>query len=248
MQSLIHLGSTFLRFEKPKIHSFKSLNQTVLKNKSYIAFFDIDDTILRINSTKVLVKAARKEGMMSMGSYIKAISQVLLYRLKMKDALQIIHKMGSWVAGISVDEFNKMVEGINKTIIVEAIRPEIIEEIRIHKENNAEVAILSSAVEAICFPLAEFLGIDHVLCSELESRNNRFTGKPVGNFCFGEEKLVRMVNYCESRNHSIDDAYYYADSIDDLPVLKRVGHPVCVTPDKRLIKFATNAGWKIHQW
>lgn len=224
------------------------MNSTILKRKNYIAFFDIDDTILRINSTKILVKAAREKGMMSTFSYIKAVYQVFLYRLKIKDALQIIHKMGSWVAGIHVDEFNKMVEGLNKTIIIDAIRPEIIEEIRIHKENNAEVAILSSAVEAICFPLAEFLGVDHVLCSELESIDGRFTGKPVGQFCFGDEKLVRLKEYCASSNQSVDEAYYYADSIDDLPVLRQVGHPVCVTPDKKLIKFATNAGWKIHQW
>jgi len=219
-----------------------------LKGKKYIAFFDIDDTILNINSTKILVQAARKNGMMSTLSYIKAIYQVLLYRFKLKNALEIIHKMGGWVAGIHVDEFNIMVEGLNKTTIIRAIRPEIIEEIRKHKENNAEIAILSSAVEAICFPLAEFLGIDHVLCSELESVGGRFTGNPVGRFCFGDEKLVRLKEFCSSGNHSVHDAFYYADSIDDLPVLNYVGHPVCVTPDKKLIKFATVRGWTIHQW
>jgi HAD superfamily hydrolase (TIGR01490 family) len=219
-----------------------------LKGKNYIAFFDIDDTILNINSTKVIVHAARKRGMMSTSSFVKAVGQVLLYRLKLKDSLKIIHKMGSWITGIHVEEFNKMVEEINKTIIFGAIRPEIIEEIRNHKEHNAEIAILSSAVEAICFPLAEFLRIDHVLCSELEAVNGIFTGKPVGKFCFGDEKLVRLKEYCSSNNQSIHDAYYYADSIDDLPVLEYVGHPVCVAPDKKLTEVANSRGWIVHQW
>lgn len=219
-----------------------------MKGKNYIAFFDIDDTILNINSTRVIVHAARKSGMMSTLSFIKAVGQVLLYRLKLNDSLKIIQKMGSWAKGIHVEEFNKMVEGISKTIIIGAIRPEIIEEIRIHKEHNAEIAILSSAVTAICSPLADFLGIDHVLCSELESVNGRFTGRPVGRFCFGDEKLVRLKEYCSSNNQSIHNAFYYADSIDDLPVLECVGHPVCITPDKKLTEVASSKGWIIHQW
>jgi len=219
-----------------------------LDTKNYVAFFDIDDTIIRMNSSKALVYGARKNGLMSFPSFIKAVYQVVLYKLKLKDAIETIHKMGSWVAGIHVDEFNKMVEEINKTIIISAIRPEIIEEIRVHKEQNAEIAILSSAVSAICYPLADFLGIDKVLCSELETENGRFTGRPVGKFCFGEEKLVRLKEYCFNNNHSIQEAYYYADSIDDLPVLACVGHPVCITPDKKLVKYATSEGWEIHQW
>jgi HAD superfamily hydrolase (TIGR01490 family) len=219
-----------------------------LKGKNYIAFFDIDDTILNINSTKILVQTARKKRMMSTLNYLRAVYQVILYRYKLKDPLKIIHKMGRWMTGVHVEEFNKMVEEINKKIIIGAIRPEIIEEIRIHKENKAEVAILSSAVSSICHPLADFLGIDHVLCSELETVEGRFTGKPIGKFCFGKEKLVRLKEYCTVNNYPINETYYYADSIDDLPVLTEVGHPVCITPDKRLIEVANSKGWMVHQW
>jgi HAD superfamily hydrolase (TIGR01490 family) len=219
-----------------------------LKGKNYIAFFDIDDTILKINSTKVLIKIARKKRMMSTLNYLRAVCQVILYRFKLKDPLKIIHKMGNWTAGVHVEDFNKMVEEIHKKIIIASIRPEIIEEIRIHKENKAEVAILSSALSTICQPLADFLGIDHVLCSELETVDGRFTGKPVGKFCFGKEKLVRLIDFCAENNYPIDETYYYGDSIDDLPVLAKVGHPVCVTPDKRLTEIAISRGWMVHQW
>jgi putative phosphoserine phosphatase / 1-acylglycerol-3-phosphate O-acyltransferase len=224
------------------------LNFCNLKGKNYIAFFDIDDTILNINSSKILVQAARKKKMMSTSNYLRAVFQVILYRFKLKDPLKIIQKMGSWMTGIHVEEFNKMVEEIHKKIIIGAIRPEIIEEIRIHKENRAEVAILSSALSSICHPLADFLGIDHVLCSELETVDGRFTGKPVGKFCFGKEKLVRLIDFCAENNFPVDETYYYGDSIDDLPVLAEVGHPVCVTPDKRLIEIASSKGWTVHQW
>ena len=213
-----------------------------------MAFFDVDDTILRINSANSLVHAARKNGLMSFSSFMNAVYQVVLYKLKLKDPIKIVHKMGSWVAGIPVDKFNEMVEEIHRDIIINSIRPEIIEEIRKHKENNAAIGILSSAVTAICFPLADFLGIDHVLCSELEVIDNHFTGKPIGKFCFGEEKLVRIKEFCFSNNYSSNEAYYYGDSVDDLSVLKQVGHPVCITPDKKLKEIAHIKGWIVHQW
>jgi len=156
--------------------------------------------------------------------------------------------MGKWMDGIAVERFNKMVDEIHHDQIIRAIRPEIIEEIRIHRENNAEIAILSSAVEAICLPLAGFLGINQVLCTELEINDGCFTGNPVGKFCFGPEKLVRLKEFCSSRNYSLPDVYYYGDSIDDLPVLEHVGHPVCVAPDKELLKVARFNAWEIHQW
>ncbi|MBW1849555.1 MAG: HAD-IB family hydrolase, partial [Deltaproteobacteria bacterium] len=34
----------------------------------------------------------------------------------------------------------------------------------------------------------------------------------------------------------------------DIPVLEVVGHPMCVTPDKKLEKVAVEKGWIICRW
>ncbi|MBK7212992.1 MAG: hypothetical protein IPH88_06780 [Bacteroidales bacterium] len=56
-----------------------------------------------------------------------------------------------------------------------------------------------------------------------------------------------MKQYLQSHNSTLQDTYYYGDSIDDLPVLQTVGHPVCVSPDSRLKKTAVERGWEIQR-
>jgi phosphoserine phosphatase len=66
--------------------------------------------------------------------------------------------------------------------------------------------------------------------------------------CFGPEKAVRLKEYCKINNSSPSDAWYYGDSISDLPALLSVGHPVCVNPDYKLKKSAIKRDWKIVNW
>jgi phosphoserine phosphatase len=96
--------------------------------------------------------------------------------------------------------------------------------------------------------MSEYLGMDDILCSELEAVNGILSGRPVGTFCFGEEKAVRLKQYCEKNNSKLQDAWYYGDSISDLPALSIVGHPVCINPDKKLERIALKNGWKIFYW
>ena len=90
--------------------------------------------------------------------------------------------------------------------------------------------------------------MDDVICTELEIIDDRFTGKMIGRYCFGTEKLIRARQYCKDNGFKMKDAFYYADSISDLPVFESVGFPICVTPEKKLEKIALRRGWKINIW
>ena len=217
-------------------------------NAQHIAFFDIDKTILRINSGEALIRQAYRKGLMNTIGIIKAIYAALQYKFAMKDTHKIIHKMGSWLNGLSVEKFNKLSSDIFHKDILPNIRPNIIKEIHRLKKQGTEVVILSSAVKSICKPIGDYLQMDDVICTELEVVDGKYTGRPVGKFCFRDEKLIRLKEFCKKRNYNIQDAAYYADSIDDLPALEQVGHPVCISPDKKLSKVASKKGWTIHQW
>jgi phosphoserine phosphatase len=54
-----------------------------------------------------------------------------------------------------------------------------------------------------------------------------------------------MDKYLKENKLSIKDAYYYGDSVDDLPVLEVVGNPVCVYPKAKLRNIARRNGWRI---
>ncbi len=215
------------------------------KAKRYVAFFDLDKTILSINSGAVLVREAHKSGLMSTSDLLHAIYLSWLFKFNLRDTAGIVLEMGKWLKGVEVDKATIFSEHIVKHYLIDAIRPEIYSEIRFHKQNNAEIVILSSAVMQICKPLGSHIGADDVICTVMEVADRVFTGGPVGKFCFEEEKKIRLMQYCEKNNHNLREAYYYGDSISDLSALEVVGHPVCVQPDRKLSRTAFEKGWRI---
>jgi HAD superfamily hydrolase (TIGR01490 family) len=211
----------------------------------HVAFFDLDRTLVSVNSGKVLIKTAYAKGYISRPELIKAFWLSFLYKFGLMDTVRIIDSMAGWLKGISEKELNGLSEEIFERHIRISIRPEMREKIINHKRNGNKVIILSSAIAAICNPVAENLGMDGVLCSGLEVENGIFTGHSSGSFCFGQEKVRRLTEFCETRNISIANTWYYGDSIADLPVLIASGNPVCVSPDKKLLKEAVKRNWQV---
>jgi HAD superfamily hydrolase (TIGR01490 family) len=220
-------------------------NNTV---KNYTAFFDLDRTITKAISGKALARGAYGKGLLTIYDLANAIFLSLVYRFKLKDPLKIIDNMVSWVEGIP----EKMMVDLCSEVFHEVLLPSVYEEARseieYHKIKNAKVVILSSALIPICQEMAKNLNLDDIICSDLEVKNGFLTGRPVGHLCFGEEKAIRLKEYCEKNNSSPSDAWYYADSISDVPALSSVGNPVCVNPDNKLKKTAIKRSWKTLFW
>jgi HAD superfamily hydrolase (TIGR01490 family) len=219
-----------------------------LNTKSYVAFFDLDRTVLNINSGSALVREAYKTGLMSFSELLHAFYLSYLYKFHLRETSIIISGMGKWMKGLPVPEVEALANQVVTKYLVNAIRPQIHSEINFHRENNAEMVILSSVIVEIGKPMISHLGFDNIICTKMEVENGFFTGLPENKFCFEEEKRVRLKEYCEAGNYSLSEAFYYGDSIADLPALEVVGHPVCVTPDKKLSKIALESGWRICNW
>lgn len=62
-----------------------------------------------------------------------------------------------------------------------------------------------------------------------------------------EGKIEHLDAWLASRGQSLADfpeAWFYGDSINDLPLLLRVTHPVAVDPDINLERIARQRGWR----
>jgi len=215
---------------------------------SYIAFFDLDRTIISSNSGKSLVRYAYSTGLMNITDLIRGGVYSLLYKLNLRETTRIITSMVRWVKGLPESKMKKLSADIFNNRIRYTIHSEVEAEINFHKKNGALVVILSSSISEICNKVAEYLGMDDVICSNLEISDGVYTGRPEGPLCFGEEKVTRLMKYCKQINIDPADSWYYGDSITDFPVLSSVGNPVCVNPDRKLNKAAKKSGWKILRW
>lgn len=217
-------------------------------SKNYIAFFDLDGTITRAISGKELVRSAFRKGLMTRTNFAYAIYLSIAFKLRVKDPLKIVNDMVRWVKGISEKTMNDLCSEVFREVLLPSVYAEARSEIKAHKEKNSKVVILSSSLAQICQQVAKNMEMDDIICSDLEVINGYLTGRARGSLCFGGEKLIRLKEYCKKNNINSEDAWYYGDSISDLPALSSVGNPVCVNPDKKLKKAALKRGWKILSW
>jgi HAD superfamily hydrolase (TIGR01490 family) len=215
---------------------------------TYVAFFDIDRTITREISGNSLVIAAYRKGLMSSSDLARASYFSIVYKLNLIDPLIIIENMVTWVKGMTERMLSDLCDEVFHKVLLPSVYSEARSEIDFHKGKNGKVVILSSALTPICREIAKNLGMDDIICTDLEIKDGIFTGSSLRRPCFGEEKKIRLNEYCEKNNTNTSDAWYYADSISDLPALGIVGNAICVNPDKKLKKTALKRDWKILNW
>ncbi len=180
--------------------------------------------------------------------FLEAVLLSLGYKFELLDPLQISSRMAQWLKGQPEQKIIDFMNNMFGKLLKPAIRQKAHREIEFHKQNNALTVILSASIEQICEPVKQYLGFDDMICSSLEVNNGIFTGLPRGKYCYGAEKLTRTLQYCEKNNLAFNNAWFYTDSYSDLPMLRAVDNPVCVSPDKKLGRYAKKVGWKINYW
>ena len=72
-----------------------------------------------------------------------------------------------------------------------------------------------------------------------------YTGRPEGLFIYGAGKATAIEQLAREQNLDLAASYAYSDSVSDLPMLRAVGHPVVVNPDRELLSLARGEGWEV---
>src|SRR5262249_23772389 len=92
-------------------------------------------------------------------------------------------------------------------------------------------------------PLAQDLGIEHVLCTRLQVCDGRFTGEIEEPACYGQGKVEAARRLAAARNLDLGESFFYTDSDEDLALLEQVGNPRPTNPNRRLATIAARRGW-----
>ncbi len=216
--------------------------------KNYIAFYDLDMTILSASSGKLFIQYLYRKGLISLLDLVNGVYVSLMHRIGIIHSDAIIRKWVARFSGWSERSMEDMSNDWFSTMVKPAIRSEAVDSINWHNKNGAQTVILSAATRFICEPVQHTLQMHDIICTELDIRNGFFTGKITGEYNHGVEKLKRANEFCNANGYDLQSAYYYADSISDLPVLEKVKHPGCVTPDRLLRNVAKKRGWEILDW
>ncbi|THF63213.1 histidinol-phosphatase [Pseudothauera rhizosphaerae] len=119
---------------------------------------------------------------------------------------------------------------------------------RQHLDRGALVAVVTATNAFVTGPIAREFGIDHLVATIPAVENGAFTGKPRGTPAFKAGKIERVEAWLESLGlylGSFERTWFYSDSHNDLPLMKRVDRPVAVDPDDTLLAHAQDNGWPV---
>jgi HAD superfamily hydrolase (TIGR01490 family) len=120
--------------------------------------------------------------------------------------------------------------------------------VRRHLDAGDLCAVVTATNSFVTAPIAREFGVAHLIATEPETRDGRFTGRVAGTPCFREGKVRRVDEWLAARGQRLEavaDSAFYSDSHNDLPLLERVTRPVAVDPDAALAAEAARRGWAI---
>lgn len=212
------------------------------------AFFDVDHTLLAVNSGRKWIEHLRRTGQLSTRKLLRSLLWLARYRLALLDLEAVTAEAAKDWAGRPVAALEAEVGAWFEAEIVRWICPEGQARITRHQQDGHVVALLTSATRFSVEPLARRLGVAHVLCTRLEEVAGALTGRHVAPACAGPGKVAHAERFAADHAIDLSRSYFYTDSYSDLPMLECVGLPRVINPDPRLRRLARARGWPLELW
>ena len=157
----------------------------------------------------------------------------------------VFKKNKAYLCGLDVAEVTELAADFARCNLVPRLRPRVLLRLARHRGAGETIALLTGTPDFIAAPLAGEIGATLTLATRCAQENGRFRKDPPDVHPFALEKALLASDICASRGVPLTSCAAYADSMDDVPLLRRVGRPVAVHPDRKLERIAENEGWEI---
>ncbi len=139
-----------------------------------------------------------------------------------------------------------------KEVINGQLRQEALDLVKRHQDAGDLCCVITATNSFVTRPIVESFGIEHLIATEPATVGNQplanYTGEVSGIPNFREGKIQNLHDWLASQKLSLDTlpySYFYSDSMNDLPLLEKVSHPVATNPDDRLRNEAKQRNWPI---
>ena len=214
-----------------------------------LALFDLDNTLLAGDSDYEWGQFLVDRGVLDRASYE---AQNAAYFEQYKAGTLDIHEYLGFalrpLAAHAPEDLARWHDDFMRTRIAPMIGEPARALVRGHLARGDLCAVVTATNSFVTAPIARAFGVAHLIATEPETRDGRFTGRVAGTPCFREGKIARVDAWLEARGRplaSFSESRFYSDSHNDLPLLERVSHPVAVDPDPQLAAEAERRGWAV---
>ena len=210
------------------------------------AFFDLDRTLIRRSSMLALAPTLRRHGLIGWRSLARASLWHAVYLIRGVSSRELAQAAGQsfqLMEGWPVDELRDLIAEQIEPLAALAF-PDAITRMRAHQARGEPTIVISSSLIDFVEPLAQRLGLDGAIASRAAIRDGRYTGA-VETFLHGAAKAEAAGRYMAEHGLERSASSAYTDSRSDIELLRAVGHPFAVNPDRALRRQAAANGWPV---
>jgi putative phosphoserine phosphatase/1-acylglycerol-3-phosphate O-acyltransferase len=209
------------------------------------AFFDFDGTLIQGYSANALIAHRARNLELGPDEFVRTMRAALggtLDESGFKDLM--LQGIRGWV-GRTDDELMELGEQLFAQEIAGSLFHGTWRLVRAHQNKGHTVVIATSATRMQVVPMAQELGIDHVLCTELETENGVITGGIAGRPPWNEGKRAAVTEFARIKRIPLKNCHAYANGNEDGPFLDAVGFPHPVNPGSELARHSAERGWHV---
>lgn len=210
-----------------------------------LAIFDLDNTLIAGDSDHSWGEFLVAKNLVDAKDYAQANDRFYQqYKAATLDIQEYLRFSLAPLTRFSLDDLAVLHAEFMHNFIEPMMLPKAKALLQKHRDQGDYLLIITATNSFVTHPIAARLGVNDILASDAEIQNNRYTGKGVGTPCFQDGKVIRLHEWLKEKNYDLKDAYFYSDSINDLPLLEQVPNPIVVDGDERLLAVAGERGWK----
>jgi HAD superfamily hydrolase (TIGR01490 family) len=216
--------------------------------KRSAALFDVDRTLVNVNTARLYVRWQLAKRGAGLREYLALGGVMLQYTFGTLNAERAAASAFEQVRGTSEAALRAECLDWYSRVVRPHISRRGRREVQRRRDEGTLCAILSASTPYLTEPLAEELGIDHVLCTRLTVNEGVFTGSYEAPLCYGAGKVAHARAWAVQHGIDLAHSTFYTDSISDLPMLEVVGSPVVVNPDPLLRLTAARRRYPVETW
>ena len=216
-----------------------------------VAFFDVDNTIIRGASPYHIARGLRRRGFFTRRDVIGfAWEQVkyLVFGETKRQLNEVREEALSIIKGWSVAEMTSIAEDVYDEVLALRIFPGTKKILDSHIEKGHEVWLVTASPVEVGRMIARRLGATGALGTVAQHERGYYTGALIGDLMHGENKARAARQLALERGLDLAHSYGYGDSLNDVPLLETVGNPVAINPDSRLRRYAKRRGWDLRDF
>lgn len=211
------------------------------------AFFDLDKTIIATSSAYAFGREFINSGLISPRAALQMSLAQATYILAGHTGEQMDRtrdQLTAMIAGWEIEQVRQIAEETMKNVVSPAIYEEARDLIRFHQNLGHDVIIISASATELVQPIAEELGVDQIVATELATKDGVLTGEVLF-YAKGPAKAEEIKRLAQEKGYDLDRSFAYSDSATDIPMLEVVGNAVAVNPDRSLRRAALANDWQI---